>query len=219
MRLIQRLFGRHSIKDPLLKIDIDDARLANEGVMGGVRLWYTSDGDGIGLYYFAMPPDLPAGRSSMEDFRAAYRSTVNVEVIEIQVGRAAGVPFVRTIAKIPQPETGTTYVGSLTIAFRDCSYVLKIQCEERGITGTREATLMAQGLSAGEITTDDAGGIGGDWAPDDQRHDRNFPGHPLTRCRAGLHLIESSLTVAEELTALPTFELPDDACGQIKSEE
>ena len=35
--------------------------------------------------------------------------------------------------------------------FRDCSFVLKIQCEERGVTGVREAVLLDEKLGSGEV--------------------------------------------------------------------
>jgi hypothetical protein len=39
-------------------------------------------------------------------------------------------------------QTGVTYLGSLTIPFRDFSFVIKVQCWEEGITGLREALLF-----------------------------------------------------------------------------
>src|SRR3954465_6501604 len=40
---------------------------------GQVRVWFTPDGDGVGLYYFAVPPDLPVA-SSVDELRAFYAS-------------------------------------------------------------------------------------------------------------------------------------------------
>jgi len=36
------------------------------------------------------------------------------------------------------------YLGSLAIPFAEFSFILKIQCAERGITGIRETFLLAQ---------------------------------------------------------------------------
>ncbi len=120
----------------------------------------------------------------------------------------ADLSVVRTIGKILQTPTGMTYVGSYTIPFRDSSYVIKIQCEERGTTGIREAILVDRGLKSGDITIGDSGNIVGDFAPDDEVYDKDFPDHPLSRCRRGLCMISSSLSVAEDVKRLPRFDLP-----------
>jgi hypothetical protein len=44
-----------------------------------------------------------------------------------------------------------TYVGSLTIPFLDFSFVIKVQCEEKGATGIREAVLLDRRLESGEM--------------------------------------------------------------------
>lgn len=210
MRLTRRLLGNRATKDPLSKISIDDSGLIYEGIEDRDKYWRTQYGDCVSLHYFGIPPDIPSGQSSIDEFRAKYRSNVEVDLVEIRICTVAGVSVVRTIAKIPQDPVGITYVGAYTIPFRDFSYVLKISCEEHGMTGAREAVLVARGLSRGDISIDDSGGIQGNWAPDDEAHDSIFPEHPLPRCRAGLRMFESSLTIADELKRLPKFKLPTE---------
>ena len=196
------------MKDPLSKIDIEDDWIVHEGIAGEERHWHTREADCIDLHYFPIPPDIPGGQSSIEEFRSAYRAAVDAEVLEIDVCRVEGLSVVRTIVKIPQEPRGNTYVGAYTIPFRDFSYVLKITCREVGTTGIREAVRLAKSLSSGDISIDDEGQIQGNWSHEDEAYDSDFPFHPLSRCRKCLGIFATSLKVAEDLSNLPPFELP-----------
>ena len=130
------------------------------------------------------------------------------EVVETGIEKVASLSVVRIIGKVPQTPTGNTYVESYTVPFRDFSYVVKIQCEERGITRVRETVLLAKGLASGELEVDDSGTTIGNWAPEDAIYDDDFPDHPLSRCRRSLQMIASSISLPEEIRLLPKFELP-----------
>ncbi len=56
-----------------------------EGVKDGVRIGYTRDGDGIGLYYIATSPDLSIGQTSVELFCAKYRAEIQADVVEVGI--------------------------------------------------------------------------------------------------------------------------------------
>lgn len=210
MSLITKLFGSKKVEDPTSKLDLHEESLEFEGVRDNVRVWYTRDGDGIGLYYFGNSPDLPVGQKTVESFCEEYQAKIqaSISVVEVGIQKIDGLSVVRTIGKVPQTPTGMSYIGSYTIPFRDSSYVIKIQCEERGTTGIREAILFDRGLNSGEITIDDTDNIVGDFAPDDEVYDKEFPDHPLSRCRRGLFMITSSLFVAEDVKRLPGFDIP-----------
>ncbi len=200
--------GRRDNQEPLGRLNLEDESLEHQGIANGVRVWYTADGDGIGLYHFALPPDLPKEQPTIEAFCEEYRTLMQGEVVETEIEKIADLPVVRIIGKVPQDPTGITYVGSYTVPFRDFSYVVKIQCEERGKTGMREAVLVEKGLASGALELDDSGALSGDWNPDDPIHDDDFPDHPLSRCRRGLRMIASSMSLPEEIRLLPKFELP-----------
>ena len=100
------------------------------------------------------------------------------------------------------------YTGSLTIPFRDFSYVIKAQCEERGTTGVREAILFDKGRRAGTVTIGPDGKIGGDWNPDDEQYDADFPQHPLTRLRILLAKFQTTCVIDSAIASLPAFPLP-----------
>lgn len=114
-----------------------------------------------------------------------------------------------------------TYLGSLTLPFRDFSFVLKIQCEEHGISGLREAALIAEKLECGEIQLDPDGvGIAG-WMrdpydaartsglartlADDEAYDQRFPEHPLSRARRFLKTAEASVSLSDSIKTAPAF--------------
>ena len=195
----------------------------------GVRVWYTAAGDAVGLYYFPVRPDIEADLKSVADVRAAYRKSVTargVAVIEVDTLSVDGCDATRTIVKVPQQPTGMTYLGSITLPFREFSYVIKVQCEEWGVTGMREAAVLAELIDKGEVTLDpegEGGQIPG-WARDPydasaeaplllnraeaEEYDRRFPEHPLSRLRPVLNHIQGTLRVAEEVKREPRFEYP-----------
>ncbi len=208
MGVFKKFFGGRNDQDPLDQLNLNDESLEYEGIANGVRVWYTPDGDGIGLYYFGLPPDLPKEQPTIEAFCAEYKTLMQGEVVETGIEKVADLFVVRVIGKAPQTPSGMTYVGSYTVPFRDFSYVVKIQCEERGMTGVREAVLFDWGHESDELKLDESGAIIGDFAPDDAMHDDKFPDHPLSRCRRGLRTIASSLHLPDEVRSLPKFRLP-----------
>ena len=121
---------------PYDSVSFDDTGWNPQGEMDGARVWWNSVGDGIGLYYFAMPPDIKADLGSINDVRKFYRNssaTRGLGIIEVETPQVDGCLAVRTVFKSPQQPTGMTYIGSITLPFRDFSYVLKVQCMETGI--------------------------------------------------------------------------------------
>src|SRR6185436_4309139 len=109
----------------------------------GVRVWWTPQGDGLGLFYYPIPPDIGASLDSIGDLRQFYRRrarSAGLGVLEIELIRVGEYEAVRTLFKMPQQPAGRTYVGSLTFPFRDFSFVLKVQAQEVGITGIRDNT-------------------------------------------------------------------------------
>jgi hypothetical protein len=193
----------------------------------GVRIWYTAVGDGIGLYYFPLPPDIGADLKSIEDVRAALRKLTTASggaIIEVETPLIDGCDALRTIIKVPQQSHGMTYLGSIILPFRDFNYVVKVQCKERGITGLRESEILSEMLDTGEVRIDldgEGSQIVG-WAQDPydasfvaplmrnraeaEDYDARFPKHPLSRLRPVLNHIQNTLKVADEIKVEPSFE-------------
>jgi hypothetical protein len=176
-----------------------------------LRVWYSKLGDGMGLYYFAKPPDIQRGLKSLDELRGFDQFLTQnspAKLVQVATTNIGGCPAVRTIIKSPQKPTGMTYVGSVTIPFRDFSYVFKAQCEERGTTGVREAILFEKGRRAGTVTIGPGGKISGDWNPGDERYDADFPRHPLSRLRVLLGKFQTTCAIDPAVASQPPFPLP-----------
>jgi hypothetical protein len=128
---------------------------------------------------------------------------------------AGGCTAVRTIFSVSQQPSGRTYIGSLTVPFRDFSFVFKCQCPERGMTGSKEAILLDRSMAANEPMQKNDGRfhIPG-WDPDNPEHDAGFPDHPVARARRLLDHVAWSLVVAGDVRELPRFRLPKPLDGE-----
>ena len=188
-----------------------------------VRIWRNAAGDGLGLFYFEVPPDIPVALAEIDELRRFFRVLVTEAgggLIELDVVTLDGLAGIRQIVKQPQAGHGMTYIGSYTIPRRSFSYVVKIQCEERGMTGLRETAVLDQALAHGPQALSKDGGMA-NWAADpydpdfqaavlrnqaeDERYDEDFPDHPLSRLRRGLQDVEASLSFAESIKAAADF--------------
>lgn len=183
------------------------------------RRWCDAAGDALSLDRFALPPDLAAPLDRLDPIRAQLRrmiADVGGGLVEVELGRWGDLACLRSIVKVPQRPHGMTYVGSFTLPLRDLSYVLKVQCVERGMTGLRDAIVFGQhSLPIGADGTPE-GWMADPYDPtfrlgvrrnlaDDPRWDAQFPDHPLSRARRHLARLEATLTAAPSLLAAPPF--------------
>lgn len=188
----------------------------------GVRAFSSPAGDGVGIYFFALAPDIDAPLDDLAALRAAYRGKVEAAglgVVEIETVQVAGCRAVRTISKAPQEPSGRTYLGAITLPFRDFSFVLKVQAAETGVTGVRDSIVFAKLKAAGAVTLGPDGARG--WLADpyepartgplirnrseDVEYDSSFPDHPLTRVRAVLAHIAATGWVSDAVRAASPF--------------
>lgn len=209
-------------------ITFDERGFDFRGDDNGVLIWTTPHGDELALHHYPIPPDIRADLDNIDDIRAWYRRDViraGLGVIEIETRVIDGCRAVRTIFKAaqgPTPRsTGRTYVAALTFPFRDVSYVLKAQCEERGTTGERDTFVLAKLMESGEISI--AGVQSGpipNWLDDPYdpsaagpmtrnkserpEYDDEFPDHPLTRARALLSHLERTVAIANGIKQQPS---------------
>lgn len=213
MSIFDRFLNRKT-KASLDSVSFDTTRYQFEGEVDGQRTWFTPEGDGIGLFFFPMPPDLPPGAQSSSELREFYRGLVckdEVQMIEFRLLPVAGVSSIWMVLKIPAKPHGMTYLGSLTIPFAGFSFVVKMQCEEQGVTGLRETALFLKGQKEGSVTLGADGKFAGDWSPDDPRFDDMFPDHPLSRLRREFGHIVASLQIQEATKKERPFPLPQEA--------
>ena len=203
-------FGRTPPKRDWVNLVGDD--IAFERDAGEVRVWRFSDGDALGVYFFNVEPDLPR-YAEFSSFVATTREAVAASgavLVECKLITLEHVPAIRQIMKAPQKPSGMTYLGAFTLPFASFSYVLKEQCEERGMTGLREAVLLDEALQNKTVTInpDSSTPINGDWQPDSEKFDDRFHTHPLSRVRRHLRCIESYVKLDKAIHEHPRFPLP-----------
>ncbi|MEV6311772.1 hypothetical protein AB0M10_24610 [Streptomyces sp. NPDC051840] len=182
-----------------------------------VDAWTDDNGDVVSLHYFALPPDLPAALDDGPALRTTlthWTAQAGGGLIEASVKKLGGLPALRQILKLPLPQqpSGQVFIGSFTIPRRDCSTVVKIQAPERGMTGMREAVVMAKvGPDAyfrpHPYAPDVQGGLPFH-AADHARWDEEFPEHPLTRVRRTLEALAEAVTVEPSFAVQPPFAGP-----------
>lgn len=167
-----------------------------------IRAWRTPDGDGVGIYLFNVPPDLPVVAKN-KDYATHYSKALGPsggKVVECSRISFGAVGAVSVIFKVPQQPAGMTFVGSITLPFRDFSFVVKAQCEDRDISGLRETVLLDRHLGAGgDLNT---------FSADDRAFDAEFPQSPLSRVRRVLDRVQRTLRLDRKLAESPGWNFP-----------
>ena len=205
-------------------ISFDTAMLSFQREDNDTRVWLTSDGDPVGLFYFALKPDIPAGLDSIDALRASFRSAVTAmggAIIEVETVAVDGGLALRQIFKVPQKPHGITYLGSIVLPFRDFSFVVKMQCRERGTTGMRDAAVLDEAFGDGRVTVDGTSKTLRGWMQDPYdpavrggfsfnlseaiQYDAHFPDHPLSRLRRTMALLQRTIHVGDDVRRSPPF--------------
>jgi len=193
-------------------VTFDASRYEFQGDRDGARVWFMPEGGGVGLYFFPRKPDLPAVASAerLLEFYAAQMGN-RLQVVECRVLPLDGVRSIWLIAKgLDEQTRGAVYLGSLTIPFRDFSFVIKIQCHEQGVTGVREALLLDEALRNGTGRIEGDRFVLGGWSFDDEQFDDRLPQHPLSRVRRELRHIASSVRIEPSVRDAARFQLPQN---------
>jgi len=160
---------------------------------------------------------LPQTPSDLDPFRKSFRAYVNEQGIglySLDMMFIQGVPVTRTIIKLKQQPSGVMYSAYLQADFPGAEYLVSAACKEMGVTGMREAIVMDQFMAKYAKQ----GKLGNDWSRDpydpkgayplmpnkaeDEKYDKEFPEHPLSRLRAYLRRIEPTLKFGPDLLAL-----------------
>ncbi|GGK27790.1 hypothetical protein GCM10011583_69750 [Streptomyces camponoticapitis] len=154
--------------------------------------------------------DIPAMRRNLA---ASYpRMGCLIEAEPVVLG---GVRGVCQVVKVPIPNapTGQVFMAMIFLAKADRHATVSYLAEESGITGVREATIVAKlGL-----TGMDGWVLPHPYAPelqsalpyhrgDDPTWDAQFPDHPLSRVRAWVRSVTATATVDPGFAALADFE-------------
>ena len=171
----------------------------------------------LSLNYFYSKPDIPSIKK-VGLLRDYYRNQIvlhNGGLIQVDLVELKNYQAIKTIFKLPQQPKGVVYLGSLTIPFRDRSYVVKIQALEMGMTGVRESVILDRLLREGKANLNN-------WSFDpynstytkgslmnkseEFKYDAEFEDHPLTQVRKYISQIEKNIMFKPEMEKLKKFE-------------
>jgi hypothetical protein len=200
---------------PSLSLDslsFETSRYTSRGDMYGTRVWYTPDGDGIGLYYFPRRPDLPESLASIGSLREFYRQGMagtDMRVVDCAILPIGGASAIWMIGRAADPQTRTSiYLGSITIPFTEFSFVIKMQAAERGPSGMRDALLTEKALGDGSAQLEGGRIVFRGPLPDHEQFDSMFPDHPVSRLRRELREVASTVRLDPQVLASSPFPLP-----------
>jgi hypothetical protein len=126
--------------------------------------------------------------------------------VEVAVTSVSNVEAIKTIFKFPQKPHGTIYLASWTLPFTSFSYVIKVQCNEFGTTGIREAAVLDKLLASGKFDIKKDMPMVGSIAAD-EKYDKVFPQHPLSRARAYMRHIAQTVQLDAEVLNAPRFRI------------
>ena len=198
----------------------------------GTRQWQ-GEGMLLSAHFFPVPPDLPS--LDPQEIRVVYeglessggaprrgrlfRRSVSrspfenrtTRVIDVSVARDGPIPIVRVILRLPLPDF-YVYSAALTVPLAECSWVIKVQAAEEGVTGIRETVAVeeffrerdAKGESVRFPPMPDSTGVRrlDDLMPGFDPYEARWDGlvdDPLSRVRRHIVLVEQSLAFAPEV--------------------
>ena len=189
-----------------------------------VMHWTNPKGQVLSLHFFNKPPDLPCPLTDLGTLRQMYRvglSQNGAGLVSADVLAANKLNCIKVIFKTPQKPHGMTYAGSLTFPFESFSYVAKITCAERGITGRRDSVVFAKLQHEGTVSIDMETRSFRGWAADpydptfkapilrnrcdDEQYDASFPDHPLTDVRIEVTKILNTVHADESVVSAAPF--------------
>jgi hypothetical protein len=133
-----------------------------------------------------------------------------IEAEPVVLGGVRGVCQV-VKAPIPNAPSGQVFMANIFLAKADRYVMFGCSAAERGVTGMREATIMATlgvGLDGWLLPHPYAPEVKGALPfhrGDDPAWDAQFPDHPLSRVRAWVRWATATATVDPGFAALPEF--------------
>ncbi|MEL6535019.1 MAG: hypothetical protein AAFQ98_06375 [Bacteroidota bacterium] len=216
-----RLFG--SKKPSLSSISLPDWGWEQKQKNKTMVQWVNPEAPvALSINFFAKEPDLPTTQD-VEELRNYYRSQLTAQgggILQVEIIKIQGIKAIKTLFKFPQQPSGTMYLGSYTLPFEKCSYVLKLQGMELEPTGQRESLVADAMIKQGKLVANEKGEYPG-WAADpyapEYQHtclmnkseaisyDLQFPDHPLSQVRTYLTKLSWDLKAEAILKEQPPF--------------
>ncbi len=161
------------------------------------------------LTFFREPIHLPQDFHDTASWHTYYEQEmrrVGGAIVSLELSELADVAALKLIFKFRHPKETERliYLGSWLLPLKRCSYVIKVQCIEHGVVGLREASVLMQQAKSPHSQYSGVAKIEDLLAllknrpiaatlSDDERYDKLFPQHPLSRVRTYLAHIQDTL--------------------------
>jgi hypothetical protein len=189
-----------------ISFNVDGWTCTDAGSEEAPRIWETPEGDHMALAVCWGPEAFPPGMNTLADLSAhCIERLIKTQrtLVEVSVEVHAGGPVYRIVHKARQEPLGFSYSAMVLIPFHRFGFMIVVRCEERGITGLREA-LAVDGMLKGKIlSAEQVQQLLGSLDPDHEVSDEALPDHPLSRLHGHLRRIEETLTISATVRAMP----------------
>jgi hypothetical protein len=201
-----------------------------------MAVWVDAEGDVLAVNFFSAKPDIPPpskGATALRDYFRQHCVDQGSGIVEVDVVTIHGIECGKLVIKSRMEPTGFAFQGTCVVPRQDFSYVIRVQCLERGTTGMREASVMvieqptpeheecanpaAHPLFPGAVVV---GRIKG-WfkdpydsrfdsialrtLADQEKYDESFPDHPLSRARRKLRSLIETMGFGRDILEAPAF--------------
>jgi hypothetical protein len=170
------------------------------------RVWETPEGDRIAAVVCGGSEAFPPGLNTLAELCAYWRERLRPEqrtLVEVSVDAHAGGPVYRIVHKAGQKPRGFSYSATVLIPFHGFGFMIVVRCEERGMTGLREAMAVDTMLKGRRLSIEQAQQLLGSLDPDHEVSDGELPDHPLSRLHRHLERIEETLSFSETVRGMP----------------
>jgi hypothetical protein len=201
-----------------------------------MAVWVEAEGDVLAVNYFPCKPDIPPpseGAAALRDYFRQQCADQGGGIVEVDVVTIRGIECGKLVVKSRMQPTGFTFQGTCVVPRRDFSFVIRVQCVERGTTGMRESAVMVIEQPKPEYEEDanptphplfpgavSMGRIKG-WfkdpydarfdsialrtLADQEKYDESFPDHPLSRARRRLRSVIETMGFSRDILEAPAF--------------
>jgi hypothetical protein len=213
------LFGRRKISIKDVSLQLSGWQLVEQN--DGFEAYVHENGDVFTVNFFDVTPELEASIDDVGGMRDFYRQLLianHMALIACEIESLDGLPTVYLLAKAPLQPTGFMFLASQTIPRQDCSFVLKYQAVESGVTGMRESIVVSQLMKPeqGSFADQLSGWCADPYdsslkypvmsnRADEPEFDGKFPDHPLSRARAFMKQLPALVSVSKNLRKSPEF--------------
>lgn len=184
-----------------------------------IRSWRSPEETiSMSVHLYNQAPDFRTMKE-VDVLRNYYRRAIakaNGGIVQVDLTQLHDIDVVKTILKIPQGPSHVSYNAALTMPFRDCFFVFKVQTGPVPRDGMREAFITDYLFKTGFDVVNDW------WVGDpydrsiesklatnlgeEEAYDSLLPVHFLSQARLLINEIEKEVTWGEEINKLPRFD-------------